>query len=64
MAPTDPVTGVTVTVKVVDWPGKTAFDDGLTAIAKSAVGGRTVTVRVGGLGSELPFESLTVSDAT
>ena len=56
--------GVTVTVKVADWPGTTSLADGLTAIEKSGVGGVTVIVRVGGLGSEFPVASITVSDAT
>jgi hypothetical protein len=59
-----PLSGVTVTAKVVDWPGITAFDEGLTAIAKSGAGGNTVMVRVGGLGSELPLLSTSVSEAT
>jgi len=63
-APVNPLRGVTVTVKVVDWPGITACEEGLTAIEKSALGGSTVIVRVGGLGSELPLLSITVSDAT
>ena len=63
-APPNPLTAATETVKVADWPGKTAFDEGLTVIEKSALGGRTVTVRVGGLGSELPALSITVSDVT
>jgi hypothetical protein len=50
-------------VNVVDWPGVTDCAEGLTAIEKSAVGGVTVMVRVGGLGSELPLESMTVNDA-
>jgi hypothetical protein len=62
--PVKPVTGVTVTVNVVDWPGVTSCPGGLTAIEKSAVGGVTVIVRVGGLGSELPLESITVSEVT
>jgi hypothetical protein len=55
---------VTVTVKVVNWPGMTAFDEGLTPIEKSGLGGSTVMVRVGGVGSVLPVPSLTVSEAT
>ena len=62
-APLNPVTGEIVTVKVVDWPGMTSCDEGLTAIEKSALVGSTVIVRVGGLGSELPLPSITVSDA-
>jgi hypothetical protein len=64
IAPTEPATDATATLKVVDWPGTTDFDEGLTAIEKSALGGRTVIVRVGGLGSELPLESITVSEIT
>jgi hypothetical protein len=30
--PLNPLRGVTVTVKVADWPGVTMFDKGLTAI--------------------------------
>ena len=61
--PVNPVSGVTVTVNVADWPGVTVRDGGLTSIVKSAVGGITVIVRVGGLGSELPLASITVSEA-
>src|SRR5262245_37377868 len=60
----NPLREVTVTVKVADWPGTTATDMGLTTIEKSAVDGSTVTVRVDGLGSELPLPSITVSDVT
>jgi hypothetical protein len=63
-APVNPLRGVAVTVKVADWPGITAREGGLTAIEKSALAGRTVIVRVGGLGSELPLLSITVSDTT
>src|SRR5262249_62388712 len=63
--PVNPLMGVTVTVKVVDCPGTTSLaPDGFTAIEKSGVGGVTVIVRVGGLGSELPVLSITVSEAT
>jgi hypothetical protein len=62
--PVNPLRGETVTVKVVDWPGLTAFEEGLTVIEKSAVDGSTVIVRVGGLGSELPALSITVKEAT
>ena len=62
--PLNPLRGVMVTVNVADWPGTTAFDAGLTAIEKSALGGSTVMVRVGGLGSELPLLSITVSEVT
>jgi hypothetical protein len=60
--PLNPLLAVSVTVKVADWPGRTACDEGPTAISKSAVVGNTVIVRVGGLGSELPAASITVSD--
>jgi len=63
-APLNPLRGETVTVKLVDWPGVTACEEGLTTIEKSALVGSTVIVRVGGLGSELPMLSITVSDAT
>jgi hypothetical protein len=62
--PPNPLRADTETVKVADWPGTTVFDEGLTAIEKSALGGRTVTVRVGGLKSELPALSITVSEVT
>jgi len=62
--PVNPVTRVTVTVNVVDCPGVTTCADGFTAIEKSGVGGVTVIVRVGGLGSELPLASITVNDVT
>ena len=62
--PLNPLRGETVTVKVFDWPGMTACEEGLTAIEKSGLVGSTVIVRVGGLGSELPLLSITVSDAT
>jgi len=59
-----PLRAVTVTVKLADCPGTTVTDDGLTETPKSGVAGRTVIVRVGGLGSELPLASLTVSEVT
>ena len=62
--PLKPLTGVTVTVKAADPPGMTAFAVGLTEIEKSALGGNTVMVRDGGLGSELPLASITVNDVT
>ena len=62
--PLNPLRDVTVTVKVADWPGMTACEEGLTAIEKSAVAGSTVIVRVDGLGSELPLSSITVNDVT
>jgi hypothetical protein len=42
----------------------TEFDEGFTAISKPGLAGRTVMVRVGGLGSELPVPSITVREAT
>ena len=62
--PVNPVTGVTVTVNAADWPGVTTCADGPTTIEKSAAGGVTMIVRVGGLGSELPLASSTVNDVT
>jgi hypothetical protein len=62
--PVNPLMGVTVTVKVADWPGTTSLADGVATIEKSGVVGVTVIVRVGGLGSEFPLASMTVSDAT
>ena len=62
--PPNPLSGETVTVNVLDPPGATSRAEGLTAIEKSAVAGSTVIVRVGGLGSELPLESITVSEVT
>ena len=62
--PAKPLAGVTVTVNVVDCPGVTVFDGGLAVIEKSAVGGVTVIVRVGGLGSEFPSASMTVREVT
>jgi hypothetical protein len=61
--PLNPLRGVTVTLKAADWPGRTDCDEGLTAMSKSG-SPRTVIVRVGGLGSELPAASMTVSDVT
>src|SRR5215470_6802729 len=61
--PAKPLFGVTVTVKVFDCPGVTTFAEGLTAMSKSGVAGVTVMVRVGGLGSEFPLPSMTVSEA-
>ena len=62
--PAKPVMGVTVTVNVVVWLGVTTCAGGLAAIEKSGVGGVTVIVRVGGLGSELPSASMTVREVT
>jgi hypothetical protein len=61
--PLNPLRGDTVTVKAAEWPGSTNCDDGLTAMLKSGPF-RTVIVRVGGLGSELPAASMTVSEVT
>jgi hypothetical protein len=58
--PTNPVRGVTVTVKLADCPGVTVIALGLTEIEKSGVAGSTVIVRHGGLGSELPVVSIVV----
>jgi hypothetical protein len=60
--PLKPLTGVTVTVNAAAPPGTTSCADGPTAIEKSGVAGVTVILRVGGLGSELPLESITVSE--
>ena len=60
--PLNPLRGVTVTVKVANWPGMTALDVGVIVIEKSPVDGSTVMVLVGGLGSELPLASITVSE--
>src|SRR5579871_696226 len=62
--PLKPLSGLTVTVKVAAAPGVTVCEAGLTVSQKSAVGGSTQIVRVGGLGSELPLPSITVSEAT
>jgi hypothetical protein len=62
--PLNPLFGVTVTVKVVDWPGMTDCADGSTAMSKSELVGSTVMVRVGGLESELPLLSIIVSEVT
>jgi hypothetical protein len=62
--PLNPLRGVTVTLNVLDWPGSTVFAEGLTEMSKLALGGRTVMVRVGGLGSEFPTPSIKVSEVT
>jgi hypothetical protein len=62
--PVNPLRGLTVTVKLFDCPGLTACADGLTAMSKSGLDGRTVMVRVGEEGSELPLPSIRVKDAT
>src|SRR5690349_18653515 len=61
--PLKPVCGDTLTVKRACWPGFTVIAGGLTSMVKSALLGSTVTVRVGGDGSELPAESIAVSEA-
>jgi hypothetical protein len=61
--PVKPLRGVTVTVYVVSPPpGTTSCAAGPTAMEKSGLVGSTVIVRVGGLGSELPVASITVSE--
>ena len=60
--PVNPLSGVTVTLNVLELPGRTVFAEGLTEISKSALAGRTVMVRVGGLGSELPVASISVRE--
>src|SRR5262245_61505346 len=62
--PVNPVFGLTVTVNAADWPGRTVCAVGPTPISKSGLVGSTVIVRVGGLGSELPLESITVNEVT
>ena len=62
--PLKPVSGITVTVKLADCPGTTVLEGGPTAILKSGLDGVTVTIRVGGLGSEFPLPSMTVREAT
>jgi len=62
--PVNVLFGVTVTLKVVDCPGRIDCDVGPTVMSKSGLAGSTVIVCVGGLGSELPLESITVSEAT
>ena len=60
--PVKPLRGVTVTVYVVSPPGNTSWAAGPTVMEKSGLVGSTVIVRVGGLGSELPVASITVSE--
>jgi hypothetical protein len=62
-APAKPLMGATVTVNAAAPPGKTCCADGPTAIEKSGLAGVTVICRVGGLGSELPLESMSVKEA-
>ena len=57
------LTGVTVTVKAAAPPGTTCCPAGPTMMEKSGLVGVTVILRVGGLGSELPLESISVSEA-
>ena len=60
--PVKPLRGVTVTVYVASPPGTTSCAAGPTVMEKSGLVGSTVIVRVGGLGSELPVASITVSE--
>ena len=60
--PVKPLRGVKVTVYVVSPPGTTSCAAGPTVMEKSGLVGSTVIVRVGGLGSELPVASITVSE--
>jgi len=60
--PVKPLRGATVTVYVVSPPGNTSRAAGPTVMEKSGLVGSTVIVRVGGLGSELPVASMTVSE--
>ena len=60
--PVKPLTGVTVTVYEAAPPGNTCCADGLTAMSKLGATGVTVICRVGGLGSELPLESMSVKE--
>ena len=60
--PVKPLCGVTVTVKAADPPGDDFLRGRPMLIEKSGVVGSTVIVRVGGLGSELPLESMTVNE--
>src|SRR3954447_17398952 len=62
-APVKPSKAVTLTVYVASPPGVTSTAAGPAVMLKSPVVGSTVIVRVGGCGSELPLESITVSDA-
>src|SRR5438552_7927010 len=60
--PIKPLRGVTVTVYVARPPGTTSWAGGPTVMEKSGLVGSTVIVRVGGLGSELPVASITLSE--
>ena len=60
--PLNPLKACVLTVKVADCPGVTTEDEGDTVMAKSGLADKAQIVRVGGLGSELPLLSSTVSD--
>src|SRR2546423_9550593 len=60
--PIKPLRGVTVTVYVASPPETTSCAAGPTVMKKSGLVGSTLIVRVGGLGSELPVASITVSE--
>jgi len=60
--PLNPLRDLILTVNVIELPGRTVFAKGVTEMSKSALAGRTVTVRVGGLGSELPVASISVRE--
>jgi hypothetical protein len=60
--PAKPLRDVTVTVYLASPPGITSCAAGPTVMEKSGLVGSTVTVRVGGFGSELPVASITVSE--
>src|SRR5215471_1353246 len=60
--PVKPLKGMTVMVYVTTPPGITSCSAGPTVMEKSGPVGRTVIVRVGGLGSELPVASITVRE--
>ena len=60
--PVKPLGDVTVTTYVARPPGITSCAAGATVMEKSGLVGSTVTLRVGGLGSELPVASITVRE--
>jgi hypothetical protein len=60
--PVKPLRDVPVTVYLASPPGTTSCAAGPTVMEKSGLVGSTVTVRVGGFGSELPVASITVSE--
>ena len=60
--PVNPLKGATVTAYVARPPGITSCAAGPTVMEKSGLVGSTVTLRVGGLGSELPVASITVRE--